>query len=169
MKPLLMYGQYEYGVLPLSSQVQTVIRIVLNTLNYQEHRCRPLPSTLILDEPNARSRGEVYIFISSYFTYGCALKYIFVVDGKIFNILIADLNILEVSRGNLANADLEHITEHETPPTTPHSTQNVSPSFSLKKEHRKSVGSITSTKFVKKPTTSTTAPTPGVTDSFEIM
>ncbi|OXA59651.1 Protein unc-79 [Folsomia candida] len=128
---IVILYKYEYGVLPLSSQVQTVIRIVLNTLNYQEHRCRPLPSTLILDEPNARSR--------------------------------------EVSRGNLANADLEHITEHETPPTTPHSTQNVSPSFSLKKEHRKSVGSITSTKFVKKPTTSTTAPTPGVTDSFEIM
>ena len=53
-----LFGQYEYGSTPLSTQIQTVIRIVLNTLNNVEHRCRPLPATLIMDDSTQRSRGK---------------------------------------------------------------------------------------------------------------
>ncbi|ODN04336.1 Protein unc-79 [Orchesella cincta] len=128
MSLIVVLYKYEYGQSPLSTQVQSVIRIILNTLNYQEHKCRPLPSTLILDEPIGRSRADI-------------------------------------SRVNIGNAagDLEHITEHETPPITPLSTHNVSPSFSSTREARKSVSSISSVKQQKKGTSG------GVSESFDMM
>lgn len=65
--------------------------------------------------------------------------------------------------GNAAG-DLEHITEHETPPITPLSAHNVSPSFSSTREARKSVSSISSIKKKQG-----MPPTGGVTESFDMM
>lgn len=64
--------------------------------------------------------------------------------------------------GNLAG-DLEHITEHETPPITPLSAHNMSPSFSSTREARKSVSSISSVKQQKKGMSG------GVSESFDMM
>ncbi|CAG7837387.1 unnamed protein product [Allacma fusca] len=53
---IVILYKYEYSTTPLASQIQTVIRIVLNTLNHIEHRCRPLPATLVMDDSTQRSR-----------------------------------------------------------------------------------------------------------------
>jgi hypothetical protein len=122
----------------LSSQVQTVMKVVLNTLNYQEHRCRPLPSTLILDEPCGRSRGVCLgLFYQTHKRLESTYKGVHTSTNASC--------LKEISRTTLANVgDLEHITEHETPPMTPLSVSNASPSMSLKREQRKSLGSISS-------------------------
>jgi len=66
--------------------------------------------------------------------YGCAVQ----------NLRFTSHFMCNANRDCLVAGDLEHITEHETPPMTPLSLSNASPSMSVKREQRKSVGSISS-------------------------
>lgn len=68
---------------------------------------------------------------------------------------------VEISRLNLMN-DLEHITEHETPPISPGALTTSPGGGSYTKNTRKSALSLAAIKKEKKFT-------PGITDSFEMM
>lgn len=54
---LSVYFQYEYTQLPLSNMVNSLIRIILNSLEAQFHRCKRIPATVVMEMP-MRSRGK---------------------------------------------------------------------------------------------------------------
>lgn len=41
----------------MNGQVQSLVRIVLNTLDAQHHVCRRIPPTVVMTVPSTRSRG----------------------------------------------------------------------------------------------------------------
>lgn len=57
MIPIIVIFQYQYCSQPQSTQVQYLVRIVLNTLDAQHHVCRQIPRTVVMTAPS-RSRGN---------------------------------------------------------------------------------------------------------------
>nr|CAD7567209.1 unnamed protein product [Timema californicum] len=56
MTLLVLLYKYQYGQQPQCSQVQSLVKIVLNTLDAQHHQCRRIPATLVMGAPPSRSR-----------------------------------------------------------------------------------------------------------------
>lgn len=52
---LVVLYKFDYGVLPLSRQVQMLVRILLNTLDAQNHQCKSIPEPFLSPVPS-RSR-----------------------------------------------------------------------------------------------------------------
>lgn len=53
---VIMY-KYEYTQPPFSVQISNLIRLILNSLEAQFHRCKRIPATIVMDiQPSARSR-----------------------------------------------------------------------------------------------------------------
>ncbi|CAH2007924.1 unnamed protein product [Acanthoscelides obtectus] len=52
---VLLY-KYQYNQQPQCTQLTSLIRIVLNTLDAQHHQCRRIPATIIMGPPSTRSR-----------------------------------------------------------------------------------------------------------------
>jgi hypothetical protein len=46
----LAFFQYHYNGEPMAAQVQVLIRLVLNTIQAQSHKCRSLPSGGLLQQ-----------------------------------------------------------------------------------------------------------------------
>lgn len=51
--------QCQYGQQPWCNQLQSLVKIVLNTLDTQHHQCKRIPATVVMDAPPSRSRGTV--------------------------------------------------------------------------------------------------------------
>ncbi|RZF46360.1 hypothetical protein LSTR_LSTR011144 [Laodelphax striatellus] len=56
MALLVVLYKYQYSTPPLSQQMQTLVRIVINTLDSQHHVCRHIPPTVFVGGPPSRSR-----------------------------------------------------------------------------------------------------------------
>lgn len=56
MSLLVLLYKYQYNQPPFSSQFQTLVRIVINTLDSQHHVCRRIPPTVVMGGPPCRSR-----------------------------------------------------------------------------------------------------------------
>ncbi|XP_068085270.1 protein unc-79 homolog [Anabrus simplex] len=56
MSLLVLLYKYQYNQQPHSSQLHCLIKIVLNSLDAQHHRCRHIPATLVMGVPPTRSR-----------------------------------------------------------------------------------------------------------------
>ncbi|XP_063244249.1 protein unc-79 homolog [Bacillus rossius redtenbacheri] len=56
MAVLVLLYKYQYNQQPCSGQVQSLVKIVLNTLDAQHHQCNHIPATLVMGGPHARSR-----------------------------------------------------------------------------------------------------------------
>ncbi|XP_046744184.1 protein unc-79 homolog isoform X3 [Diprion similis] len=56
MSLLVLLYKYQYGQQPWCSQLQSLIKIVLNTLDTQHHQCRRIPATVVMGGPPSRSR-----------------------------------------------------------------------------------------------------------------
>ncbi|KAJ9575224.1 hypothetical protein L9F63_025823, partial [Diploptera punctata] len=56
MAVLVILYKYQYSQQPHSSQIQSLVKIVLNTLDSQYHQCRRIPATLVMGAPPSRSR-----------------------------------------------------------------------------------------------------------------
>ncbi|XP_069685618.1 protein unc-79 homolog isoform X4 [Periplaneta americana] len=56
MALLVLLYKYQYSQQPHSSQMQSLVKIVLNTLDAQYHQCRRIPATLVMGAPPTRSR-----------------------------------------------------------------------------------------------------------------
>lgn len=55
--------QYEYTQPPYSSHIHNLVRIVLNSLEAQFHRCKRIPATVVMDlPPPSRPRGKFAFF-----------------------------------------------------------------------------------------------------------
>lgn len=52
------FPQCQYGQQPWCSQLQVLIKIVLNTLDMQHHQCKRIPATVVMGGPPSRSRGN---------------------------------------------------------------------------------------------------------------
>lgn len=52
--------QYEYTQPSYSQNVHHLVRIILNSLEAQFHRCKRIPATVVMEMP-ARSRGNDYL------------------------------------------------------------------------------------------------------------
>lgn len=50
--------QYQYSQQPTCMHLTALIRIVLNTLDSQHHRCRRIPATIMMGSQPSRSRGK---------------------------------------------------------------------------------------------------------------
>lgn len=53
---LVILYKYQYTQLPFSQNVNSLIRIVLNSLESQFHQCKRIPATIIMDTMTSRSR-----------------------------------------------------------------------------------------------------------------
>ncbi|KAF4533554.1 hypothetical protein B566_EDAN001039 [Ephemera danica] len=53
---LVVLYKYQFNQPPFSSQIQLLIRVVLNTLDAQQHGCRRIPGTLVMGALPCRSR-----------------------------------------------------------------------------------------------------------------
>ncbi|XP_012267707.2 protein unc-79 homolog isoform X12 [Athalia rosae] len=56
MSLLVLLYKYQYGQQPWCNQLQSLIKIVLNTLDTQHHQCRRIPATVVMGGPPSRSR-----------------------------------------------------------------------------------------------------------------
>ncbi|XP_039288508.1 protein unc-79 homolog isoform X2 [Nilaparvata lugens] len=56
MALLVLLYKYQYSTSPLSQQMQTLVRIVINTLDSQHHVCKHIPPTVYVGGPPSRSR-----------------------------------------------------------------------------------------------------------------
>ncbi|XP_076392325.1 UNC-79 domain-containing protein isoform X2 [Megachile rotundata] len=56
MALLVILYKCQYGQQPWCSQLQVLIKIVLNTLDTQHHQCKRIPATLVMGAPPSRSR-----------------------------------------------------------------------------------------------------------------
>ncbi|XP_021924860.1 protein unc-79 homolog isoform X4 [Zootermopsis nevadensis] len=56
MSLLVLLYKYQYSQQPHSSNMQSLVKIVLNTLDAQYHQCRRIPATLVMGAPPSRSR-----------------------------------------------------------------------------------------------------------------
>ncbi|XP_073986418.1 UNC-79 domain-containing protein isoform X3 [Rhodnius prolixus] len=56
MATLVFLYKYQYSQQPMNGQVQSLVRIVLNTLDAQHHVCRRIPPTVVMTVPSTRSR-----------------------------------------------------------------------------------------------------------------
>lgn len=54
--------QYEYTQAAYGQKVHHLVRIILNSLEAQFHRCKRIPATVVMEMP-ARSRGEIEIHL----------------------------------------------------------------------------------------------------------
>nr|CAD7404600.1 unnamed protein product [Timema poppensis] len=64
MTLLVLLYKYQYGQQPQCSQVQSLVKIVLNTLDAQHHQCRRIPATLVMGAPPSRSRVYIVLLTS---------------------------------------------------------------------------------------------------------
>uniref|UniRef100_A0A1B6C403 Protein unc-79 homolog n=1 Tax=Clastoptera arizonana TaxID=38151 RepID=A0A1B6C403_9HEMI len=53
---LVLLYKYQYSQEPLNIQLQSLVRIVINTLDGQHHVCRRIPPTVVMEGPPSRSR-----------------------------------------------------------------------------------------------------------------
>lgn len=51
--------QGQYGQQPWCNQLQTLVRIVLNTLDNQFHQCKRIPAIVVMGGPPSKSRGNL--------------------------------------------------------------------------------------------------------------
>lgn len=56
MSLVVLLYKYQYNQQPHCMQLTSLIRIVLNTLDCQQHHCRRIPATIIMGQPPSRSR-----------------------------------------------------------------------------------------------------------------
>ncbi|XP_034946562.1 protein unc-79 homolog isoform X2 [Chelonus insularis] len=56
MSLLVVLYKYQYGQQPWCTQLQALIKIVLNTLDAQHHQCKRIPPTVVMAPPSSRSR-----------------------------------------------------------------------------------------------------------------
>ncbi|XP_043258139.1 protein unc-79 homolog [Colletes gigas] len=56
MSLLVILYKCQYGQQPWCSQLQVLIKIVLNTLDMQHHQCKRIPATVVMGAPPSRSR-----------------------------------------------------------------------------------------------------------------
>ncbi|KAG8292807.1 Protein unc-79 [Homalodisca vitripennis] len=56
MALLVILYKYQYNQQPLCSQLQALVKIVINTLDSQHHICRRIPPTVVMGGPPSRSR-----------------------------------------------------------------------------------------------------------------
>ncbi|XP_074099660.1 UNC-79 domain-containing protein isoform X1 [Cotesia typhae] len=56
MSVLVILYKYEYGQQPWCTQLQSLIKIILNTLDSQHHQCKRIPATVVMAGPPSRSR-----------------------------------------------------------------------------------------------------------------
>ncbi|XP_076284317.1 UNC-79 domain-containing protein isoform X2 [Lasioglossum baleicum] len=56
MSLLVILYKCQYGQQPWCSQLQVLIKIVLNTLDMQHHQCKKIPATVVMSAPPSRSR-----------------------------------------------------------------------------------------------------------------
>ncbi|XP_076225876.1 UNC-79 domain-containing protein isoform X2 [Nomia melanderi] len=56
MSLLVILYKCQYSQQPWCSQLQVVIKIVLNTLDMQHHQCKRIPATVVMGAPPSRSR-----------------------------------------------------------------------------------------------------------------
>ncbi|XP_054270817.1 protein unc-79 homolog isoform X2 [Macrosteles quadrilineatus] len=56
MSLLVLLYKYQYNQQPLCSQLQALVKIVINTLDSQHHVCRRIPPTVVMGAPPSRSR-----------------------------------------------------------------------------------------------------------------
>ncbi|XP_046405195.1 protein unc-79 homolog isoform X2 [Ischnura elegans] len=56
MSLLVLLYKYQYGQQPFSANVQSLVKIVLNTLDAQRHQCKRVPTNLVIGSQNSRSR-----------------------------------------------------------------------------------------------------------------
>lgn len=60
MAVIVILYKYQYTQPPFCTQINHIIRIVLNCLESQFHQCKRIPATVIMDLPvSARSRGKL--------------------------------------------------------------------------------------------------------------
>nr|XP_018900718.1 PREDICTED: protein unc-79 homolog isoform X2 [Bemisia tabaci] len=56
MTMIVLFYKYDYSSEPLFSEVMSIIKIVMNTIESQHHVCRHIPPTVIMPGPPSRSR-----------------------------------------------------------------------------------------------------------------
>ncbi|XP_024935949.1 protein unc-79 homolog isoform X2 [Cephus cinctus] len=56
MSLLVILYKCQYGQQPWCSQLQSLVKIVLNTLDTQHHQCKRIPATVVMAGPPSRSR-----------------------------------------------------------------------------------------------------------------
>ncbi|XP_020280656.1 protein unc-79 homolog isoform X3 [Pseudomyrmex gracilis] len=56
MSLLVILYKCQYGQQPWCNQLQSLVKIVLNTLDTQHHQCKRIPATVVMDAPPSRSR-----------------------------------------------------------------------------------------------------------------
>lgn len=103
------FPQYPYANPPDNIKLQSLVRIVLNTLDAQQHVCRRIPATLMVGAPPSRSRGKP-------FDNGLVTMCVFL---KSLHIMFSA--VLDVSQPSLG-ADGERSSDKdrmETPPLSP--------------------------------------------------
>ncbi|XP_072766929.1 protein unc-79 homolog isoform X2 [Anoplolepis gracilipes] len=56
MSLLVILYKCQYGQQPWCNQLQSLVKIVLNTLDTQHHQCKRIPATVVMSAPPSRSR-----------------------------------------------------------------------------------------------------------------
>lgn len=103
---VIMY-KYEYTQPMFSQNIHHLVRIVLNSLEAQFHRCKRIPATVVMEMP-ARSRGEKSFFYRDFFHY---------IFFKGFNRFFFSQKSIDMSQPSLSG--MGDRGEEATPPVSP--------------------------------------------------